>query len=166
MCYLLSTEPGAECWENWFDSGCRWDGRLHPLWPVAGPHKDIQVGNTQTHISRLYITVCTIIIASVQSSISSDGKGPKNLAQLLHDQKYVDTLRLHPWLEAAGVGRWGLAQGALHRPVPVYRPDFVHGGFAMLKQEHVLLKLLEDGVVWRWATQVCPHTSGMVCIML
>ena len=46
---FLSSEPGVERWEDWFDSSRCWDGRIHPLWPVAGPHKDIQVRNTHTH---------------------------------------------------------------------------------------------------------------------
>lgn len=46
LSHLLSSEPGVERWENRFDSGCCGNGRLRPLRPVAGPHQDIQVGDT------------------------------------------------------------------------------------------------------------------------
>ena len=54
---LLSSEPGVECWKNRFDSGRRWNGRLHPLWPVAGPHKDVQVGDKYKHFFHFLISI-------------------------------------------------------------------------------------------------------------
>lgn len=40
----LSSEPGAERGSDRSDTGGGWDGGLHPLWPVVGPHQDLQVG--------------------------------------------------------------------------------------------------------------------------
>lgn len=41
--HCVSPEPGAECRSDRSDAGGGWDGGLHPLWPVVGPHQDLQV---------------------------------------------------------------------------------------------------------------------------
>lgn len=35
---------GAECRQNRPYPGRGWNGRLHPMWPVAGPYQNLQVG--------------------------------------------------------------------------------------------------------------------------